>query len=277
MKQRAYAKINLSLDVFGVREDGYHELNSIMLPVNFYDLLEIDIAEKDSYECNWHYIRYNEHNSIYKMISVLKDRYDIKDRHRIVLHKSIPIQAGLGGGTADAAAALKLFEKLYGIKPDKEEIRDICISVGADVLFNYYNVPAQVKGIGDIIEPIWLKKPYYVLLVKPKTGISTAKAYQELDLETCAHPDIEKLRKALEEGDDFSGLIGNSLQDVAQSMNSDIKEVIDRLNGLGAPDVLMSGSGSTVFSISEDRQRILDLYNMVKNDSYYARFGKIMR
>ena len=277
MKQRAYAKINLSLDVFGVREDGYHELNSIMLPVNFYDLLEIDIAEKDSYECNWHYIRYNEHNSIYKMISVLKDRYDIKDRHRIVLHKSIPIQAGLGGGTADAAAALKLFEKLYGIKPDKEEIRDICISVGADVLFNYYNVPAQVKGIGDIIEPIWLKKPYYVLLVKPKTGISTAKAYQELDLETCAHPDIEKLRKALEEGDDFSGLIGNSLQDVAQSMSSDIKEVIDRLNGLGAPDVLMSGSGSTVFSISEDRQRILDLYNMVKNDSYYARFGKIMR
>ena len=277
MKQRAYAKINLSLDVFGVREDGYHELNSIMLPVNFYDLLEIDIAEKDSYECNWHYIRYNEHNSIYKMISVLKDRYDIKDRHRIVLHKSIPIQAGLGGGTADAAAALKLFEKLYGIKPDKEEIRDICISVGADVLFNYYNVPAQVKGIGDIIEPIWLKKPYYVLLVKPKTGISTAKAYQELDLETCAHPDIEKLRRALEEGDDFSGLIGNSLQDVAQSMSSDIKEVIDRLNGLGAPDVLMSGSGSTVFSISEDRQRILDLYNMVKNDSYYARFGKIMR
>ena len=277
MKQRAYAKINLSLDVFGVREDGYHELNSIMLPVNFYDFLEIDIAEKDSYECNWHYIRYNEHNSIYKMISVLKDRYDIKDRHRIVLHKSIPIQAGLGGGTADAAAALKLFEKLYGIKPDKEEIRDICISVGADVLFNYYNVPAQVKGIGDIIEPIWLKKPYYVLLVKPKTGISTAKAYQELDLETCAHPDIENLRKALEEGENFSGLIGNSLQDVAQSMNSDIKEVIDRLNGLGAPDVLMSGSGSTVFSISEDRQRILDLYNIVKNDSYYARFGKIMR
>ncbi len=277
MKQRAYAKINLSLDVFGVREDGYHELDSIMLPVNFYDVVDIEKSDEDVYECNWNYIKYNEHNSIYKMISVLKERYDIRDHHRIILHKSIPIQAGLGGGTADAAAVLKLFEKIYDIAPDKEEIRDICMSVGADVLFNYYNVPAHVSGVGDVIEPFWVKKTYYVLLVKPKSGISTARAYQELDLDTCAHPDIKALKKALEEGSDFDGLIGNSLQEVAQSLNSEIREALDRLNELEAPNVLMSGSGSTVFSISDDRKRILDLYDSMKHDKFYIRFGKIMR
>ena len=276
MKERAYAKINLSLDVFGKREDGYHELNSIMLPINFYDVLEINIAKEDSYYCNWHYIKYNENNSIRKMISVLKDRYPINDNYEIKLTKSVPIQAGLGGGTADAAAALKIFEKLYDLNLSKEEIRDICVSVGADVLFNYYNIPAQVKGIGDIIEPIEVKNQYYVLLIKPRSGISTAEAYKLLDLNNCDHPDIERLKEVLREGESFEGLLGNSLQNIAQQLNNEIKELLDKLNSVGAKNVLMSGSGSTVFSISDNKDEVIDIYDRIKEEKYYVRFGKII-
>ena len=109
MKDRAYAKINLSLDVFNIREDGYHDLLSIMLPIDFYDELEISIDTQDSFSCNRRFIRYNEKNSIYKMISLIKERYGIKDHHKIVLNKVIPTQAGLGGGTADAASTLRIF------------------------------------------------------------------------------------------------------------------------------------------------------------------------
>ena len=115
MKDKAYAKINLALDVCGVREDGYHLIDSIMVPINFYDLLDIRISDTDSYRCNWPYIRYNENNSIYKMISVLKDKYQIRDHFMIDLYKSVPTQAGLGGGTADAASALRIMKKLYGL------------------------------------------------------------------------------------------------------------------------------------------------------------------
>lgn len=277
MKERAYAKINLALDVTGVRADGYHELDSIMLPIDFYDLLEISIADEDSYSCNWRYLKYNSSNSIRKMIELLKDRFGISDRHQIRLTKCVPLQAGLGGGTADAAAALRLFEKMYGLDLSREQIRDICTAVGADVLFNYYNVPARVRGIGDIIEPISIVKDYYILLVKPRSGVSTRMAFEKLDIEDCDHPDIDRLLDVLTKGEDFEGLLENSLQKAAQELNDEIREVIRRLEASKAPNVLMSGSGSTVFCISEDRTEIIRQYNSFKDDRCYIRFGKILK
>lgn len=277
MKERAYAKINLALNVTGKRADGYHELESVMLPVDFYDVVEINIADEDSYTCNWKYLRYDEHNSIYKMIDILKKKYDIRDHHEIILSKSIPVQAGLGGGTADAAAALRIFEKMYDLHLSAEEIREICVSVGADVFFNYHNIPAVVKGIGDVLEPIEVRDDYYVLLVKPRSGISTAMAYQNLNLEDCDHPDIDELRQALKQGRDIDGLLGNSLQKVAQDLNEDIRVLIDRMKDIGSPNVLMSGSGSTVFSISRDKREILRYYDLIYDNKYYVRFGKILK
>ena len=276
MKDKAYAKINLSLDVCGVREDGYHLIDSIMLPINFYDLLEIKISKEDSYRCNWPYIRYNENNSIYKMIQVLKEKYQITDHFAIDLYKSVPIQAGLGGGTADAASVLRIFKKLYGLDPSKEEIREICSRVGADVLFNYCNVPARVSGIGDLLEEIPVKNHYHILLIKPKKGVSTAAAYEMMNLKECLHPDIDRLQKALAEGAPLDGLLGNSMQEVAMILNEEIREVIDCLKEAGARNILMSGSGSTVFCISENSQEIMRLYKVLRDSHSYVRFGKIL-
>lgn len=276
MKDRPYAKINLCLDVFNIREDGYHDINSIMVPIDFYDELEINIAAEDSYSCNRSYIRFNEYNSIIKMINVLKEKYGINDHYNVSLNKYIPVKAGLGGGTSDAAGTLRIFQKLYQLEMSKEEIIDICLKVGADVPFNYFNVPAIVGGIGDVIEPFKMKKDYYVLLVKPRTGVSTKAAYELLDMDKCDHPDIAALRQALEEGSDIKGLLGNSLQQSAFILNEEIRDIIEQLKAYQIGEVLMSGSGSTVFCISEKREDIAMLYNELRGSRYYIRFTKTL-
>ncbi|MBO4918516.1 MAG: 4-(cytidine 5'-diphospho)-2-C-methyl-D-erythritol kinase [Erysipelotrichaceae bacterium] len=276
MKQRAYAKINLSLDIYGVRENGYHDLNSIMLPIDFYDELEIAVSEKDEYQCNRHYIRNTEENSVIKMIRILKERYSMEDHYRIVLNKQIPTQAGLGGGTADAAAALRILKAIHDLEMTDEQIRDICMQVGADVPFNYYNVPAMVGGLGEQIEAIPLKKTYYILLVKPWSGVSTKQAYELLDLDKCDHPDIPRLREALISGENIDGLLGNSLEQPAFLLNSDIVTVKEKLKAAGARNVLMSGSGSTVFCIAEDREEIRRIAQEMKDSGYYIRFTRTL-
>ena len=274
MKDRAYAKINLALDVFNIREDGYHDINSIMIPINFYDELEINVAKENKYICNKTFIVFDENNSIIKMIDVLKKRYDIKDNYYINLNKVVPTQAGLGGGTADAGSTLRIFKKLYNLNLTPQEERDICVEVGADVLFNYYNKPAVVSGIGDRIEPFNMKKEYAILLVKPRLGVSTKKAYDTLDMNICDHPNIDNLKKALINGDDIHGLIGNSLEQPALLLNKEIEYVKNKLISNGASNVLMSGSGSCVFAISENFNEIESLAGIMRKEPYYVRLTK---
>lgn len=274
MKDRAYAKINLALDVFNIREDGYHDINSIMIPVNFYDELEINIAKENSFNCNKSFIRFDEHNSIIKMIDVVKEKYNINDNFYVNLNKVVPMQAGLGGGTSDAGSTLRILKKLYKLNLTEEDERQLCVAVGADVLFNYYNKPAVVTGIGDHIEPFEMKKEYNVLIVKPKSGVSTKEAYEKLDMNICDHPNIENLKQALICGNDIKGLLGNSLEQPALILNSEIKEIKNTLINNGATNVLMSGSGSSVFAISENYNEIEKLAETVKNGLYYVRITK---
>lgn len=274
MRDKAYAKINLSLDVFNIREDGYHDIKSIMIPLNFYDVVDIEIANHDEYSCNNNYIKFNEKNSIIKMINVLKEKYNINDSYRINLNKVVPMQAGLGGGTSDAASTLRIFKKLYNLDLSKQEERDICVAVGADVLFNYYNVPAVVSGIGDFVEPFNVKNEYNVLIVKPRTGVSTKQAYETLDMNICDHPNIDELKEALVEGKEINGLLGNSLEQPALILNKDILNIKNLLKGNGCKNVLMSGSGSSVFAISTDYEELARMVEPAKKAGYYARLTK---
>lgn len=276
MRDKAYSKINLSLDVFNVRTDGYHDIKSIMIPINFFDIVEIEKAKEDSFTSNISFLKMNEHNSIFKMINLVKEKYGIEDHFKVNLVKRVPTQAGLGGGTADAASTLRILKKMYNLDLSFEDIRELCVKVGADVYFNYYNTPSVVEGIGDELTSIRMKKKYYVLLIKPRTGVSTKAAYENLDMNICNHPDIDKLRMALEEGHSIEGLIGNSLEQPSLMLNKDISEIKRKLRALGAKNVLMSGSGSTVFAISENRSEIEPLYYLMKNDRYFVRIVETM-
>lgn len=276
MKDRAYAKVNLALDVFNVRQDGYHDIRSIMVPIFFYDELEINIADVDSFDCNKTYVVDNPNNSIIKMIGAFKEKYNINDHYEIKLNKCIPTKAGLGGGTSDAGSTLRLLKKLYRINLSKEDERELCVKVGADVLFNYYNRPAVVSGIGDVVEPFTMAKQYHVLLVKPYHGVSTKEAYDKLDMNVCDHPNVDILKNALENGNSINGLLGNSLEQPSLLLNKDVQTIKELLINNGASNVLMSGSGSTVFAINEDYDEIERLNNIVKDTKYFTRFTKTL-
>ena len=276
MKDRCYAKINLSLNITGKREDGYHLLESIMVPIKFYDCLEINKALENSYSCNIKYLRFDENNTIIKMINAFKEKYNIEDNFEIKLEKHISSQAGLAGGSADAAASLRILERMYHLDLSKEEVRELCSKVGSDVLFTYYNKPALVTGIGDELEFFDIKKKYYCLLVKPKVGVSTKAAYANLNLDICDHPDVYKLKDALEKGDNISSYLGNSLEEPAFKLAPKIKEAIADLEKEGAHNIRMSGSGSTVFCLSENKEEIINLYENMKKYHYLLRFSEFL-
>ena len=276
MKDRAYAKINLSLDVFNVREDGYHDIKSIMIPINFYDTLDIRRAAEDSFTSNISFLKMNEHNSIFKMINLVRQEFGIHDHYSVYLQKRVPTQAGLGGGTADAADTLRILNKMYNLHLSDDKIRELCVKVGADVYFNYYNTPSIVEGIGDELTTIYPKKQYYVLLIKPRSGVSTKAAYENLNMDICDHPDIDGLKKALEDGESLEGLLGNSLEQPSLELNKDISSIKKKLMDLGAKNVLMSGSGSTVFAISEDKAELEVLYSVMKNEKHFIRLTMTM-
>ena len=275
MKDRAYAKINLSLDVFNRREDGYHDLASIMVPISFYDVLEIEKAEEMSYTTKNGYVAWNERNTIVKMISLFKEKYDIKDNFQVTLTKSIPIKAGLAGGSSDAAAALRILERMYGKLPE-EDVKELCNAVGADVLFTYYERPALVEGTGEKLSFFPVKKTYYVLIVKPSSGISTKESYQNLDLVNCPHPDVYALKEALEKGKDIYPLLGNSLEEPAMKLSKDVVRVKELLLKEGGRYPLMSGSGSAVFVLSEDKEEMRELQEKMKKYRLFTRFAKIL-
>lgn len=277
MKSRAYAKINLSLDVIGKRADGYHELESVMCPIFLYDEIEINIATKMSYECNKWYVKFKDSNTIVKAINYMKDRYHITDNFEVKLNKFIPIKAGLAGGSTDGACVIRMLDQLYNLNMSKEEIREACLSIGADVIFTYYSKPALVSGIGEKLEFFDVKDDYYVLLVKPNAGVSTRDAYQQLDLMSCDHPDVKMLKDKLIKGEELKGLLGNSLEYSSFRLCPEIARIKEEMEEVLAGKVLMSGSGSTVFAISRSKQEIDDLYKLMKDSKMFVKTTRLLK
>lgn len=277
MFEKCYGKINLSLNITGVREDGYHTLESIFLPLDFYDVLRIEENDETTFTCNKPYIKYNEANTVYKAIELMKENYDVPSNYKINLNKSLPTQAGLAGGSSNGAAVIRAFKRTYKLNIDKDKIKELCGKIGSDVLFTYYSRPAYVSGVGEEIKFVDVKDDYYVLLVKPFKGVSTSKCYEIMDLETCPHPDIEGLKNALENGENFVPFLGNSMEPAAISLVSEIEEAKNELMMAGAPFALMSGSGSTVFTMSKDEELINRLFSALKGKKYFVRTAKVLK
>ncbi|MDO4940849.1 MAG: 4-(cytidine 5'-diphospho)-2-C-methyl-D-erythritol kinase [Erysipelotrichaceae bacterium] len=276
MIERCFAKVNLALDVFNIREDGYHDLKSVMVPISFFDELQIQISEDNNFICNKAYITNNENNSIYKMIKEFEKETNIINKYTITLNKHIPTKAGLAGGTSDAAGALRLLQKIYKMSLSNETIKKLCVAVGADVYFNYYNKPAIVSGIGDELEFFDIKDQYYILLMKPRLGVSTKQAYGILDMNICDHPDIDALVNELKNGGDILPYMQNSLEQPALLLNEDIRTVKEILKEK-AGNSLMSGSGSSVFAIRKDRDILQKINNEYLDSKYFVRLTKILK
>ena len=273
MKERAYAKINLCLDVVGKREDGYHDLKMIMVPINFYDVLEMEFAPETTLELNRDYLPINDKNTIIKAIHIMQEKYNITEEFCCRLEKHIPTRAGLAGGSADAAAAIRMINRMCNLHLTKDEMIAVGKEVGADVPFCILNRPAFVEGIGEKITTFSCSPDFYLLLIKPRKGVSTAEAFHIVDEQEGIHPDCKAMQEALEYND-YDGIIsslGNSMENAAMTLVPEIRKAKQDLLDLGFDGVLMSGSGSTVFGITKDVELLDRSIDILKKKRYFVR------
>ena len=259
---QSYAKINVCLDITGRREDGYHLLDMVMLPIALHDTLLIEETPRaiDDYITldEFTFVE-SEYNTVSHAINLVKKARNLDTKFRIDMHKVIPMKAGLGGGSSNAAFTIKAINDYKKLNLTDDEIQSMAVQIGADVPFFIHNKPARCKGIGDIVEPINIKNDYYVLLIKPERGCPTKDIYKISDKkQNWPHGNVDAVVKALEKGDDdtLSDLMFNVLEDSSIELVPEIQTIKDEMREAGLKIVMMSGSGSAVFALSTDKKLI---------------------
>ncbi len=258
MKTKAYAKINLYLDVVRKRPDGYHDLQMVMIPIDLFDVLEINIAEDTVMECDKAYIPVDDRNTVIKAYHLMKKSFAIQDHHHIRLVKNIPAQAGLAGGSTDGAAVIRIFNEMYQLNLTDQQMIDLAVLVGADVPFCLFETTAQVEGIGEIVKPIKRNLDFFLFLIKPKFGISTKALFEQFRISDVKGSSFESMVKALETGDykKMCESVYNRLQQEAIRVNPQIERIITELENFGFDCAAMTGSGSVLYGITQDEDLV---------------------
>lgn len=284
MLVKCYAKINIVLNVLGKYNDKLHEIDSIMLPLKLHDSILITKLKdnRDSFVTFADYSMGGFENNLSTLaLEKFKEKTGSNEEFRILINKAIPISAGLGGGSSNCAGTLIGLKRITNSDISLDELAKIGFSLGSDVPFFLYNVPARVQGAGEKITPIFVKNDYYVLIVKPKEGLSTKLVYDTSDNFKLPVYDIEKALIALANGDDETlvDAIGNGLEETSISLLEEIQTIKDEMKNLGLKIVLMSGSGSSVFAMSTDKKLIKKAYKyfLKKYEDYDIEFTSVLK
>lgn len=264
MNVEAYAKINLSLDVIRRREDGYHELRSVMQSLSLHDTVEIIkkadagiSVELTNEDAEFSDIPLGEGNFVYKAAALMKERFSIEDGLLFRLTKRIPQAAGLAGGSSDAAAVIRGINDMYCLDLGLGQLMRLGKEIGADVPFCIMGGTALAEGIGEKLTRLKPVPACRVLLVKPLKGVSTKEVYERLDSGKghFVHvPDTKTVCEAIENGSikALARSMGNVLESVTIPMLPEIEHIKKKMLELGALGAMMSGSGPTVFGLYSD-------------------------
>lgn len=259
LTRKAYAKINLGLDVVRRLENGYHEVRMIMQTVGIYDVLTFKAAQSgirittDSAE-----LPVGEDNLIYRAARLLMEEGNVSMGVDIHLEKHIPIAAGMAGGSSDAAATLLGLNELFSLGMPEERLRQLGVRIGADVPYCIMGGTALAEGIGELLTPLPPAPQCVLLIAKPDIQVSTKYVYEHLDAgNTWQHPDIDGMRCAIESGDlsGVSARLGNVLETVTIEAHPVIDRIKREMISGSARGSLMSGSGPTVFGIYDSREQ----------------------
>jgi 4-diphosphocytidyl-2-C-methyl-D-erythritol kinase len=272
-KIRIPAKINLWLEVVGRRSDGYHELSSLMVPVGIYDELTVKFRAGNSVhvDCPCPGVPSDQRNIAWRAADRYLSAAGISRRLDISIRKEIPVGAGMGGGSADAAAVLLALDSMLNGLLSITTLREIAVGLGADVPFFLQQRPAMATGIGENLVPVEGVPDYPLLLIKPPYSVSTAKVYGSLRL-TKMQPRI-KLRTFLAMPWMLRDVLENDLESVTISDHPQVGEIKQWLLSNGAVAALMTGSGPTVFGIFSDKAKVGKVAHLAKqvwNDCWIA-------
>ena len=279
---KSYAKINLSLNVFGKIDEEYHKLDSIMLPIELHDSLIVNrlSSSEDNYVTIDDYsMGVINYNLATYTIECLAKEFNFNDKFRVFIHKNIPIRSGLGGGSGNAAFTMKAVNQLLKLNISRDKMLEIAQKLGSDVPFFVDCVPARVQGKGEILTPINVKNNYYVLLIKPMVGCSTKEIFEFADTMELKTTDIDKVVSALEQGDDelLASVICNSLEEPACIKFPIIGEIKKKLKDFGLNIVQMSGSGSTVFALSTNLTLLRKAAKLFNENECFVELTKVRK
>ncbi|MDD5945225.1 MAG: 4-(cytidine 5'-diphospho)-2-C-methyl-D-erythritol kinase [Clostridia bacterium] len=256
---RARAKINLTLDVTGIRSDGYHELKMIMQTVELYDRVFIKKTDKPGIKIksNLEWLPCDSRNLAYKAANLMMSRYGIDDGVFIELRKSIPVAAGLAGGSADCAAVLYGMNILFGLGVSRSEMSKAALELGSDVPYCLMRGTALAEGRGEILTKLPPCPNAWVVLAKPTMSLSTAAVYKAIDaVEIGEHPDCDGMIEDIKNSDIYgvSKKLSNVLEAASIPMCPMIADIKKDMLDLGALNSLMSGSGPTVYGLFDNKE-----------------------
>ncbi len=259
-RTRAYAKINLSLDVLGKRKDGYHEVRMVMQSISLYDQIVLRKTKEEGIvlSSDKDFLPTDDKNLMVRAARQLFERYALKGGLKMELAKFIPVAAGLAGGSTDAASVLRGINALYGLGLSVRELSGEGLKVGADVPYCLYGKTMLSEGIGEKLSELSPCPSCSILVSKPRFSVSTKSVYEAFDgLETVTHPDTDSVISALERKDlkSMAASMGNVLELVTGQMHPAIKETEACMERNGALKAMMSGSGPTVFGIFDDPEK----------------------
>ena len=277
MEIKAYAKINLGLDVTGRRPDGYHLINTVMQTIDLADtvkVIEVSPEEGIVIECGDPQVPADERNLAYKAAGLVMEAHGIDKGVRISIDKQIPVAAGLAGGSSDAAAVILGMNEMFGLDMSLEDMDRIALKIGADVPFCLRTGTWLAGGIGEELTQLDDAPDAYVLIVNDGFEISAKEAYTALDgMKECAHPDIDRIIKAISEGDlaALAGGLGNILEPAVEPLYPSVSDLKNKLLQTGATGALMSGSGPTVFGLYGNRETVDKALKLLREDPAHPR------
>jgi len=270
---RAPAKINLFLRVVGKRKDGYHRLDTLMAPVSLYDEIEIrksrraprSAAPRIAVGCAHPLVPPGEKNLAFRAARLLLPRIDPRWAVRIGIRKRIPVGAGLGGGSADAAATLTGLNRLFRLGLTDAQLEKLALALGADVPFFVRARPARARGIGERLSPVGKLPALWLVILYPGFPVSTARVFRKLPALTKTRVNTS-IATSLKSPDTIASLLLNDLETVAFNLYPGIRLLKNKLLREGAAGGLMSGSGSAVFGIFRSKKMAEKAYLRLRKE-----------
>jgi 4-diphosphocytidyl-2-C-methyl-D-erythritol kinase len=243
------AKINFGLNVIAKRADGFHNIETIYYPVDIWDTITFSESDKFIFETDNETLNSEKDNIILKAVSVLEDHSKKKLNVKIHLSKKIPIGAGLGGGSSDAAAVLKTLNSLFRLNIDSLKLNEMAANIGSDVPFFLNPYPSFATSRGEVLEQINFKIDYAIFLINPGIFVSTKWAYEKVKPRKSGLSLIELYRIGKLKPENFKEYITNDFEKPVMEEFQAIRKLKEELYEMGADFALMSGSGSSLFAI----------------------------
>lgn len=254
--KKAYAKINLSIDVLSRRPDSYHELDMILQSVSLYDLIGVEKNESGTIVLATDHpdLPLDVKNDAFKAALLMKERFALESGYRIEIKKRIPIEAGLGGGSSDAASVINAICTLENLNVSDRDLFEVGLKIGAELPYSIKSGLARVRGIGEKVEHLNLSFPFFYTIVMPPISLRTKDIFAQYQLTAKTASCSQRLESAIRDKNPNVALqhMQNDLEQVSFRLHSELAQIKSELLQLGALQSLMSGSGPSIFGVFRD-------------------------